>query len=51
MVMNEQISRLMDGEIDATEMNAVCTTLRTDAAIATWNSYHVIGDACAAKAR
>jgi sigma-E factor negative regulatory protein RseA len=45
MVMNEQISRLMDGEIDATEMDAVCTTLRTDAAMATWNGYHVIGDA------
>jgi sigma-E factor negative regulatory protein RseA len=45
MVMNENISRLMDGEIDATEMNAVCTTLRNDTAMATWNCYHVIGDA------
>jgi sigma-E factor negative regulatory protein RseA len=45
MVMNENISRLMDGEIDATELNAVCTTLRNDTAMATWNCYHVIGDA------
>jgi sigma-E factor negative regulatory protein RseA len=45
MVMNEQISRLMDGEVDATELNAVCAALRTDAAMATWNCYHVIGDA------
>jgi len=43
--MNEQISRLMDGEIDATEMDAVCATLKNDAAMATWNCYHTIGDA------
>jgi len=43
--MNEQISRLMDGEIDATEMDAVCATLGSDAAMATWNCYHAIGDA------
>jgi len=43
--MNEQISRLMDGEIDATEMDAVCAALRGDAAMATWNCYHTIGDA------
>ena len=43
--MNEQISRLMDGEVDATEMDAVCTTLRRDDAMATWNLYHTIGDA------
>jgi len=45
MVMNEQISRLMDGEIDAMEMDAVCATLRHDEAMATWNLYHTIGDA------
>jgi sigma-E factor negative regulatory protein RseA len=45
MVMNEQISRLMDGEIDASEMNAACASLRGDAAMATWSCYHTIGDA------
>jgi negative regulator of sigma E activity len=44
MVFNEQISRLVDGEIDATEMDAVCATLKSDAAMATWNCYHAIGD-------
>lgn len=43
--MNENISRLMDGEIDATEMDAVCATLASDAAVETWNCYHTIGDA------
>ena len=43
--MNEQISRLMDGEIDATEMNVVCAALHSDSAMATWNCYHAIGDA------
>ena len=43
--MNEQISRLMDGEIDANELEAVCGALKGDAAIATWNCYHAIGDA------
>jgi sigma-E factor negative regulatory protein RseA len=45
MVMNEQISRLMDGEIDASEMDVVCSVLKSDAAMATWNCYHAIGDA------
>ena len=43
--MNEEISRLMDGEIDASEVNDVCATLRSDAAMATWSCYHTIGDA------
>ena len=43
--MNEQISRLMDGEFDAPEMDRVCATLRSDADMATWNCYHTIGDA------
>ena len=43
--MNEQISRLMDGEIDATEWDAACAALKGDAAMATWNCYHAIGDA------
>jgi len=45
MVMNEQISRLMDGEIDASELDVVCAALKGDAAMATWNCYHAIGDA------
>jgi sigma-E factor negative regulatory protein RseA len=45
MVMNEQISRLMDGEVDASEMDVVCAALKSDAAMATWNCYHAIGDA------
>jgi len=43
--MNEQISRLMDGDIDASELDGVCAMLRSDAAIATWSCYHTIGDA------
>ena len=43
--MNQQISRLMDGEIDASEMDAVCAMLKSDAAMATWSCYHTIGDA------
>ena len=43
--MNEKISRLMDGEIDASELDAVCAALKSDAAMATWSCYHTIGDA------
>jgi sigma-E factor negative regulatory protein RseA len=45
MVMNEQISRLMDGEIDASEIDAACAALKGDAAMAAWSCYHTIGDA------
>ena len=34
--MNENISRLMDGEIDATELDVVCATLKRSDAMATW---------------
>ena len=43
--MNERISRLMDGEIDGSEMDAACAMLKSDAAMATWSCYHTIGDA------
>ena len=43
--MNEKISRLMDGEVDASELDAVCAMLKGDAAMATWSCYHTIGDA------
>jgi sigma-E factor negative regulatory protein RseA len=45
MVMNEQISRLMDGDLDASELDAVCAMLKSDAAMSTWSCYHTIGDA------
>jgi hypothetical protein len=43
--MNEQISRLMDGEVDAAEMDGLCELLKRDAAMSTWSCYHTIGDA------
>jgi len=45
MVMNENISRLMDGEVDANEVDVVCTALKRQDAMAIWTCYHVIGDA------
>jgi sigma-E factor negative regulatory protein RseA len=45
MVMNERISRLVDGEIDAAELDSVCAMLKGDAAMVTWSCYHTIGDA------
>jgi sigma-E factor negative regulatory protein RseA len=45
MVMNERISRLMDGEIDAAELDVVCTSLKGRDAMLTWACYHTIGDA------
>jgi negative regulator of sigma E activity len=45
MVMNESISRLMDGEIDANELDAVCVALKRQEALSIWMRYHVIGDA------
>ena len=43
--MNERISRLMDGEADASEMDGLCELARSDVAMQTWNCYHTIGDA------
>ena len=43
--MNERISRLMDGDVDAAEMDSLWVTLKSDAAMATWSCYHTIGDA------
>src|SRR5438874_11946922 len=45
MVMNENISRLMDGEVDANEVDVLCTALKRQDAMAIWTCYHVIGDA------
>jgi sigma-E factor negative regulatory protein RseA len=45
MVMNEKISRLMDGELDdAADFEQCVGSLRTEDAYATWVCYHVIGD-------
>jgi sigma-E factor negative regulatory protein RseA len=44
MVMGEDISRLMDGEVDDGEADAVCDRLRHPDGRATWVCYHVIGD-------
>ena len=43
--MNENISRLMDGEVDGNEVDAVCAALKRQDAIEIWMCYHVIGDA------
>ena len=42
--MNENISRLMDGELDDVEFERCCAELRSEDARRTWMCYHVIGD-------
>ena len=42
--MPESISRLMDGEVEDTEVEIVCGQLQRPDAVATWVCYHVIGD-------
>jgi len=42
--MNENISRMMDGEVDAQEFDRLCGELKAPAAMETWVCYHVIGD-------
>jgi sigma-E factor negative regulatory protein RseA len=44
MVMNENISRLMDGELDDAELERCCHELEADGAMQAWVCYHVIGD-------
>jgi sigma-E factor negative regulatory protein RseA len=44
MVMNENISRLMDGEVDPDEFERLCGELKSPEALGTWVCYHVIGD-------
>jgi sigma-E factor negative regulatory protein RseA len=44
MVMNENISRLMDGELSDAEFERCCAELRSGDAMRTWMCYHVIGD-------
>jgi sigma-E factor negative regulatory protein RseA len=45
MVMGEEISRFMDGEVDGAEADAVYRQLKHSEGTATWVCYHVIGDA------
>ncbi len=42
--MNENISRLMDGEVDAVEFEQICGSMRSQDAMVAWACYHVIGD-------
>ncbi len=42
--MNENISRLMDGELDPGELDGICAGMRQPGAIVTWTCYHVIGE-------
>jgi sigma-E factor negative regulatory protein RseA len=45
MVMGEQISRLMDGDLYGAEVDAALREIKQPDGIATWVCYHVIGDA------
>jgi len=42
--MNENISRLMDGELDDADFERCCAELKSDDAMQSWVCYHVIGD-------
>ncbi len=43
--MGEDISRLMDGELDDEHVEGACMQMRHPDAMATWVCYHTIGDA------
>ncbi len=43
-VTPEEVSLLVDGELDADRVDRVCRGLRELAAVETWVCYHVIGD-------
>ena len=45
MVKAEEISLLVDGELDVERIEGVCTRLRDADSVTTWVCYHVIGDA------
>ena len=42
--MNENLSRLMDGELEPSEVDSVCAALKRADAVATWTCYHMIGE-------
>ncbi len=41
----EQISALMDGELDETRVQALCAQLKNEESCECWAAYHLIGDA------
>ncbi len=43
--MGEDISQLVDGELEALQVERVCTKLADGGALETWVAYHLIGDA------
>ena len=43
--MNEDISRLMDGEVDDDATDRILGAMKGSGAVATWACYHAIGDA------
>lgn len=43
--MAEDISQLMDGELDPDQVAGACSRLREPKAAEAWNCYHVIGEA------
>jgi sigma-E factor negative regulatory protein RseA len=45
MVKAEEISLLVDGELDGERIEGVCTRLRDPGPMMTWVCYHTIGDA------
>jgi sigma-E factor negative regulatory protein RseA len=50
-VTAEELSLLVDGELDADRVERVCYGLRAHPALETWVCYHVIGDALRGQAR
>ena len=40
----EEVSLFMDGELDAERTARICSALREQVPLATWERYHVIGD-------
>ena len=42
--MGEQISRLMDGELEGAEADAAFREVKTPDGVASWVCYHVVGD-------
>jgi sigma-E factor negative regulatory protein RseA len=51
MVMGEEISRFMDGELEGAEADDVYVRLKLSEEKSTWVCYHVIGDALRGSAR
>ena len=44
MVMREEISRLVDGDLPEEHFDAACSQLKQNEGMATWMCYHVIGE-------